>query len=397
MNKRIFFGLATATAMAIVAACGGNSKTALTPSQTSAGAAAPADGSTLKAEAPTLAAPAEGVRTDTKTPQLVANNATAKFVTAVTLSYRFQVVDANGVVVDDAVEADGAGGSAGKTAHTVSAAANLGFDATYRWRVRTENDSAFGPWSAYASFLTPEAPKAPSAVTSYQTATELWDVLTDGKTIGVATGMEFVTGKGARTIGNESNIRYQLLQTLTEGEFSFYVDNLNPLSTGDKTKLMSMMEGDGDITTNDYRFTVEKRGASYTQPGQVRMRIITGEESRIFDSAPTVPPLQKARTYFVKLTWGGGRARLQIIEADATTGVLGRTVHDGDMGYGSHAYGPVPHVAYIGAPVGRAGSQDASVSNMTVRGVFIAGSGTSRPGSTFQPFDFSFGFDRPGS
>ncbi len=122
---------------------------------------------------------------------------------------------------------------------------------------------------------------------------------------------------------------------------------------------------------------------SYTVPGQVRIRIIAGDSAeeahRIFDSAPAVPALVKNVWYFVRLTWGSGRARLRIFNADGTTGTLGSSVLDVDMGYGSFVYKPVPHTAWVGAPVGRAGPSDASVSNMTVKWVWIGGAGTTRP------------------
>jgi hypothetical protein len=55
-------------------------------------------------------------------------------------------------------------------------------------------------------------------------------------------------------------------------------------SPGDKSKIMSMQEGTSDITTNDYRFTVEKRGSSYFMPGAVTFRVIVGGgEHAIFD------------------------------------------------------------------------------------------------------------------
>jgi hypothetical protein len=115
----------------------------------------------------------------------------------------------------------------------------------------------------------------------------------------------------------------------------------------------------------------------------VRIRIIagdSGDHGRIFDSAPQVPPLVKGVWYFVRLTWGASRARLQIFNANGDTGALGSTVLDQDMGYGSYTYKPVPHTAWVGAPVGRAGAIDASVANMTVKWVWIGAAGTPRPG-----------------
>jgi hypothetical protein len=202
--------------------------------------------------------------------------------------------------------------------------------------------------------------------------------LLKGVTVGIPVNMEFTQGVGARTISNESRITYNLLQTLEAGEFSFYAYNLNPLSVGDKTKLMSMQEGSGDITTNDYRFTVEKRGSSYPVPGQVRIRIINGDggdEESIHDNTPFVPPLVKAQWYYVKLTWGNNLVVFRIYNNDPN----GALVASSSVAYPGRQYRPTPHVAYVGAPVGRGGSQDASVPNMTVKGVFIGGVGTVRP------------------
>ena len=376
MQKKWFLlGLAAVAAFTI--ACGDSSKTPASPTTAASSdtAAAAADGSTLKISAPTLSAPAEGSTADSLTPNLVIQNATSKFVPATVPTYQFQVVDSANATVYDSGTAVGAGATL--TGHRVPAE-KLKAEQTYRWRARGTNGSAVGPWSSYFSFKTPKG----LSDQGYQTATTIWDPLTNGKSIGAATGMEF-SASGARTIGNESNIRYDLLQTMSAGEYSFYVYNLNPLSAGDKTKIMSMQEGTGDITTNDYRFTIEKRGSTYPAPGQVRIRIILGDNEdhgRIFDSAPQQPPLVKNVWYFVRLIWGAGRVRLQIFNADGTTGALGSSVLDYDMGYGSYTYKPVPHVAWVGAPVGRAGPADASVSNMTVKWLWIGAAGTPRPG-----------------
>ena len=376
-KKWILYGFAAVTAIAI--ACGGDTKTPVspTPATSSDSAAAAADGSTLKVSEPAPQSPTNGSTVDSLTPNLVIQNATGRFVPLSIPSYRFVVVDSAGVTV-----ADSGAVAAGVVSPTLTAyripSGLLKAEAVYRWRARGESGAAFGPWSSYFTFKTPK-----SGGDGYQTATTLWDPLVNGRTIGRATGMEF-SATGARTIGNESNIRYDLLQTISAGEYSFYAYNLNPLSTGDKTKLMSMQEGTDDITTNDYRFTVEKRGASYPSPGQVRIRIIAGDSAegagRIFDSAPEVAPLVKNVWYFVRLTWGASRAKLQIFNANGTTGAIGSLVFDKDLGYAPYTYKPVPHTAWIGAPVGRGGPQDGSVSNMTVKGVWISAAGTPRPG-----------------
>ena len=64
---------------------------------------------------------------------------------------------------------------------------------------------------------------------------------------------------------------------------------------------MSMMEGGGDLTTNDYRVTVEKRGRSYPDPGAVTFRIISGdanhESGRVNDGFRTVVPMNDETWY----------------------------------------------------------------------------------------------------
>jgi hypothetical protein len=380
LKKGLLFGLAAALAVAM--ACGGDNKTPVSPSSAvTTDAEAAADGSTLKVSAPTPFLPANGAAVDSLTPNLAVNNATGKFVTTSGLQYQFSVESSTGTVIYTSSALDS---GTSQTGHKLAATlVTLAYETTYRWRCRAVSGSTFGPWSAYFTFTTPKAYVDPYELPGYQTATELFDPLTKGKTIGTAANMEFTVGKGARTTGNEANIQYSLMSTLTAGEFSFFVSNLNPLSAGDKTKLMSMAEGTGDITTNDYRFTIEKRGASYTTPGQVRWRMITGDSgdhTYINDGGPWQPALDKTKTYFVKCTWGNNVITLKIQEWDATAKKLGTVALNVSDDY-TYTYKPTSHTAWIGAPVGRAGSQDASVANMTVWGVYIGTVGK-RPDQT---------------
>ena len=393
-KKWLVFGLAAAIAVAAVA-CGGDTKTPVSPSATPAASSnLGPDNSTLKVTAPTLSAPANGVELPGMAATLVLNAATGVYVTAPALSYRFILQDATTgtQLVDSGLVASGGA----QTSYAVPA--NLLVPGgSYRWRARAEAGGAFGPWSGFRTFT---APRTPDAIPGYFRANEIWDPLTSRVSVGIPTLMEF-SADGARTISNESNIKYNLLATLESGEFSFLAYNLNPLSQGDKTKLMSMMEGDDDITDNDYRFTVEKRGVSYPAPGQVRIRVINGDagdHANIHDSAPVVPAFEKARWYFVKLVWGNNQTRLRIWECDSE-GKIGSQIADVSVSYPGRQYRPTPHRAFIGAPVGRNGPIDASVHNMTVKWVFIGGPGTTRPGTYgFAPvgFDADFGFSGPG-
>lgn len=373
-KKWLLLGLTGLLAVAV--ACGGDSPAPVSPSPAGViDATAAADGSTLKVSAPTLSTPANNATNLDLQPLLTASTSTGKFVTATNLLYRFQVVNAAGqdVFAPSLVNASG-------TTASVRVATALTYKTTYRWRVRAEQGSLIGPWSAYSTFTTmeePPPPPDPFAIPGYFRANEIWDPLTKGVSVGTANGMEF-SADGARTVSNESNITYPLLQTLTAGEFSFYVYNLNPLSLGDKTKLMSMQEGSGDITANDYRFTVEKRGVQYIIPGQVRIRVIngdSGDHGNIHDSVPTVPSLIKAQWYFVRLTWGSNTCLFRIYLNDPN----GALIASIPVNYPGRQYQPTPHFAYVGGPVGRNGPIDGSVHNMTVKGVFIGGVGAVRP------------------
>jgi len=376
-KKLLLFGAVAVTAVAV--ACGEKAATPVSPSPavSSDTAAASADGSTLKATAPAPQQPVNGSTVSSISPNLVIANSTLKYLGDVSLTasirYKVNVETPAGAQVYAGWATPFSGTDV--SAHRIPAGVLL-IDTIYRWRARAEIGSSFGPWSAYWTFATP---KAGGASASYQTATELWDNLTDGKTIGRPTNMEFTVGKGARTVDFSSFIQYPLQQTLTAGEMSFYVDNFNPLAAGGKTKFASMSSDAADVTTDPWRFTLEKRGSSYVTPGQVRWRIITGSAtSAVNDGGPWQPVLDKTKTHFIRFTWGANRVTLLIAEADPTTGALGTVRLSVSAGY-TGTYRPSPHMAYIGVEPGRAGIEDASVPNMTVRYVWISDGNTPRP------------------
>jgi hypothetical protein len=371
MQKKSFlFGLAAVMAGAM--ACGSDTKTPVSPTATTISTTdAASDGSTWKITAPMPSAPTSGSTVDNLTPNLVIANATSKYVAQAIPTYRFVVLNSAGATVHDSGLI---GTGASLTGHRIPAD-TLKAETTYTWKARGEtNSTTFGPWSAAFTFTTPKA-----LTDGFQTATTLWDPLTNLKTIGTAVNMEFTLNKGARTISTESYIQWQLSQTLTSGEMSFYVDNFNPLAAGGKTKFAAMSSNAADVTTDPYRFTLEKRGADYSSPGQVRWRIITGDATNaVYDGGPWQPTLDKTKTHFIKFTWGNGTITLLIAEADATTGVLGTTRLNVSGTY-KGTYKPNPHMASIGAEAGRAGVADASVPNMTVRYVWVSDGKTARP------------------
>src|ERR1700674_5842301 len=96
-------GLAVLVALAL--ACGDHQTQPTAPSSVIHAAA---DGSTLKTTAPVPQSPINGAQPPQgQTVTLVVANSTALFVSGVSLSYRFEVTNAAGAVVDTALVAGG--------------------------------------------------------------------------------------------------------------------------------------------------------------------------------------------------------------------------------------------------------------------------------------------------
>lgn len=342
--------LCTATGvLAVALACSKSTTSPATPtSATPPDTGAAADGSTLKVAAPGTSSPTGGTQVNDPI-TLTASTVAGKF-SSVTPSYRFQVRSGTTVVSEGVVGpiAD---------ASVSFAPTGLASDTNYTWRVQATLQGQNGPWSGDASFKSP--------VGAFLKNGELRDPLTIGKTVGNPVGSVSFTAEGATINDQSSNIQYVMDKTVSSGEFSFLAKNIKNAAPGGKSKMMSIQQGFGDITDNAYRFTMEKRGSGYFDPGQTRYRIITN--GSVWDSASTTPNFDTARWYFWQATWSPGNSRL-IVRADSETGP---TVVNLSAPTGGKTYSPNPMVAYVGAPIGRAGPDDASVPRITVKNVYL--------------------------
>ncbi len=364
MQQR-FLALGAAALLVLAVACGDGNKnpvSATDPAGAPASGAAGADGSTLKATAPAPQSPSG--RTDSSQPTLVIGPATGKYSSAA-FSYRFQLMRGS-TVVDE--------GTSATTSWRVSKA--LEMDTSYTWKARAEHQGSYGPWSSTMTFSTP------AFIEGYIRAQEIYDPLTNGKTVGEVHGaVEWIIGQGVRLLNHDSYITYHLPETLEEGEYSLMVTGMDEGSPGDKTKVMCMQEGDGPITDNDYRVTVEKRGRDYPIPGAVTFRIITGdsgEEDMIHDGRRYGVGFSDETWYFWKFDWDGFGADLEVLEG----GENGPAIYGEGVDGFSHAYRPVPHVVHVGSPASRAGLQDSTVPGMIVKNVWVS----ARPRPVFPPY-----------
>jgi hypothetical protein len=350
MNRKVLYCTVTG-ALALAIACSKSSQTPTSPTATTqpdAGAAA--DGSTLKVPAPGTTSPTGGTQiADPAT--LVAAAVSGKYA-SVALSYHFQVRSGTTVVSEGVV--------AGSGPSVSFQPPGLLSDTSYTWRVQATSQGSRGPWSADASFKSP--------VGAYLKTGELRDPLSIGRTVGQPNGSVTFTSEGASINDQSSNIMYVMGSPITAGEFSFLAKNIKNAAPGGKSKMLAIQQGTGDITDNPYRFTMEKRGSGYSDPGQTRYRIITN--GSVFDSPSTTPNYDVNRWYFWQATWGNGQSRL-MVRADSETGPV---VVNLSTGTGSKPYAPNPMVAYVGAPVGRAGPDDASVPRIIVKNVWLSSS-----------------------
>ena len=349
----------TAVALAVFAsACTKSSQPPASPSSSAVtDTSAAADGSTLKATAPTAQSPINNQQPSVLEVVLTVANSSAKFAAGVSPTYRFQVFNAAGTLAYEA--ANVAAGGAGVTSHTVTA--TLESDQRYSWQARAEQSGAVGPWSARASFVAPSS-------TGYIRGNELYDPLVNGKTVGSMVGpLTFIPGVGLKIESQESYVSYVLPQTLTEGEFSLLVTGMPANTKGTKTKLFAMGEGFADIVTNDRRMTVEKRG---DPAGIVAWRFITHDDQVDTEGAERqYVDFKEDRTYFFEASWRNNFFNLKINEG----GVDGRTIYEKGKRFDGRPYDPNPHVLYLGAPEGRTGPDGASVDRAIIRQVWVSG------------------------
>jgi hypothetical protein len=343
-------------AVAMAVACGKHSSQPSAPSGVDPSMVeANADGSLLKATAPTLQSPVNGVKLSANEPvQLVIGNSTATFAPDVPLSYRFELTNAAGAVVEDVVVE----GGVGSTVRRVTTA--LEGEQMYQWRARAEYQGLAGPWSARQAFISPQSE-------GYIRGNELYDPLINGKTVGEIHGpVQFIPGVGAKLLDWNAYISYQLPETLYEGEYSLLVTNMPANTEGDKQKVMAMAQGYSDLTTNDRRMTVEKRG---DPQGTIAFRFLTHD-----DAAETVGserrgyPFRADRLYLFQATWRNNFFNVHIKE----DGAEGHTVYDFGKPYHGRPYDPKPHVVFVGAPVARSGSNAASIENTIYKQIWVS-------------------------
>jgi hypothetical protein len=360
---------------ALAAACGSDSSTPTQPTQPTP----PPVQNPPRLTAPSADTPSNNAQLDTLRPTLTVRNGSSD--QAGTRTYEFQISDnadfaaagfaARGyrVVVNKTGVAEGNG--------TTSVTIDEDLQPTTRlyWRSRMVQGSTTSEWSAAQSFKT--------KLVGFNRPGELYDPLIHGETVGTIVGSAtFIPGKGLQLNNGQSHVRYLLPQTVAIGEYSMDVEGLRANAPGDKAKVFGMQEGQGDFITNDYRIDIQYRGTTGVPPNAIQWRVIYGDADDLDvryepDTAKrfaSVFLLNPAQTYHWKFTWGP-EIRLQMIDG----GLTGTPLYDYGMSAPRGRYTPASHYAYLGAPVGRSGTESASIAGTIYRNVWLGS--TPRPQS----------------
>jgi hypothetical protein len=146
--------IVAASTLAFTLACNGSPNS---PTETTLPSAntEPADGATLKADAPTPLSPVDDVRLDNRSPTLVIANTAGRFVDQ-PFSYEFQLLSDSGDFIVGVIVSEEGGTT------SWSYPGELERDTAYRWRARARLDDAAGPWTASVRFLTAQQRRAPN-------------------------------------------------------------------------------------------------------------------------------------------------------------------------------------------------------------------------------------------
>jgi hypothetical protein len=348
---------------ALVISCGGGKDNS--PTQ-------PAPAATLTA--PQLDSPSANQQLDTLRPTLTVRNATSSQQGART--YEFQISDTTAFTSATTSHVTGFAATVGQSGIAEGAGGTTSYTPTqdlqpttvFYWRARAVQGTSNGPWSDTGRFR--------SKLVGFMRAGELYDPLVHGETVGERIGSAtFVPGKGLRLDNGVSFVRYRLPQTVINGEFSMDVEGLRANAPGDKAKVFGMQEGDSDFITNDYRIDIQYRGTAGFPPNAIQWRVIYGYADNLDyryepDTAKRMASvflLDPATTYHWKFTWGSA-VRLAVY----TGGLGGSTIYDYGMSATHGEYDPNPHVAYLGAPVGRSGTESASIAGTIYRNVWLS-------------------------
>ena len=320
---------------------------------------------TLSTPAPV--SPVNGEQLSTLRPTLTVQNTTSSQQSGAR-TYEFQVSDRTDFSLGAsltasflvAVNQSGvAEGPDGRTTFTVPS--ELQPTTRMYWRARAVQGTSTSSWSEPATFRT--------KLVGYSRPGELYDPLVHSESIGLVQGAHtWISGKGLRLDTENSYVRYQLGEALTNGEFSVEVEGLHPNGPDHKLKIFSMNDRDGDISFSDMGMSTMYRGVDGNPPNCIAFKAVFGSQNRIAEPVRSqreagIRSLDPSRTYFWQATWGSD-FRLVVLDG----GVNGNPIYDLALSAGGTLRGAY---AWLGSTQSASGTDAGTFPGATYRHLWI--------------------------
>ena len=325
------------------------------------------NGPTLTAPVPE--GPGDAEQLSTLRPTLTVRNGTSNQTTAKT--YEFQISDRSdfasqappttfAVVVTRTNVAE----TPDRTSFTVDS--DLQPTTRFYWRARVTQSGTSSAWSATRTFN--------SKLMGYIRNGDLYDPLIHSETIGTIVGSTtWVPGRGIRLNDQNAYVRYQLAQTISNGQFSVEVEGLSANGPGAKLKVFSMLDGTGDLLSSKYLMNVQYRGVNGNPDNAISYKAVYGDgdlklEPDLGTRLASVMSLNPTVTYHWRALWSSTQFRL-IIEQG---GIGGQVIYDRNSTTTVGNYAPSPHFAYLGANNAPFGVEEGTWPGVTYRNVWVS-------------------------
>jgi len=324
--------------------------------------------------APAPSAPANQGQLSTLRPTLTVNNGTSDQPSG-TRTYEFQISDrsdfssvtggaslaSRGASFLVVASKTGVAEGSGQTSFTPDE--DLQPTTRFYWRSRVVQGTAVSDWSEVRTFKT--------KLMGFNRPGELYDPLIHGETVGTRVGSTtFIDGKGIRVNDGNSYVRYQLQQTITNGEFSADVSGLYGNGPGGKMRVLSMMDGGNNLCKSKFLLNLQYRGIPGNPDNAFSYKALFGDED--FKNEPdknvrtaSVRLLDASRTYHFKATWSAG---IQMLVQEDRAG--GNTIFSHGTTTGG-SYNPPNHTAYLGANNGGICEEEGTWPGATYSNVWI--------------------------
>jgi hypothetical protein len=294
----------------------------------------------LKITAPTPQSPINNVRLETFTlPALTAAPATATEGGNITPQYRFQLFDDTGKQVAEGLQ----------NSPNWTPLISPEFDKTYTWQVRAEFQGDAGPWSAKGSFVSPNG--------GFIRGQEVFDPLTNERTVGQQIGGKFIKGQGWMSTGLGDAIDYRV-PTCSACTVEFDVTNFGkgegaPFQADVKWISMGDAAAFGDFATfrnHPWKMHLEQRADGDGTGMKLIWRNGDVGDGEPGDHTAKVDPAVDWRgtvVWHFTLTWNPSGFEVWIGETQADGSVTNNKRWFQD-GFGGHAYAPPNHLISLG-------------------------------------------------